>query len=184
MRRPRPITANRLANIARHYLERYVTSSAHLRDLLRERVRKAAVALEVDPAQWYPLVDAEIDKLVQSGALDDERFAVDRARSLQRRGSSKPRIRAGLRSKGLPSEIIDTAIERIDQEKQEEGIDEPDLAAACIFARKRRLGPWRSSPVDEEGRQKELAKLVRAGFGWGLARRVVDAEDEDALGFY
>jgi regulatory protein len=181
MRKPRPITSTRLANIARHYLERYVTSSSHLRDLLRERVRKEAHALSVEPEQWYPLVDDEIAKLLAAGALDDERYASDRARSLFRRGSSQPRIRAGLRSKGLSSEIIDTAIEHLHEEQQEEGVEEPDLVAACTYARKRRLGPWRTGSVDDEGRQRELAKLVRAGFPWSVARRVVDAPDIDAL---
>jgi regulatory protein len=181
MRRPRPITAARLTNIARHYLERYVTSSAHLRDLLRERVRKEARALEVEPEQWYPLVDEEIARLLEAGVLDDERYAADRARSLFNRGSSQPRIRAGLRSKGLSSEIIDQTLTELQEQKQEEGVEEPDLVAACTFARKRRLGPWRTGPIDEEGRQKELGKLVRAGFGWSVARRVVDAPDIDSL---
>lgn len=173
MRRPRPMTAARVAFAARRYLERYITSSSHLRELLREKVRREARALGTDPEQWYPLVDTEITRLIESGALDDQRFATDRTRSLHRRGSSAHRIRSALRSKGLPSDVITQALGDLSEE-HEGSIEEPDLAAARTFARKRRLGPFRRSPVDEEGRKRELGKMVRAGFSWSIARQIVD----------
>ena len=57
-----------------------------------------------------------------------------------------------------------------------------DLRAACVFARKRRLGPYSSMTRGREQREKELATLGRAGFGYAIARKVVDAETiEDLL---
>jgi regulatory protein len=50
-----------------------------------------------------------------------------------------------------------------------------ELAAAFVLARKRRVGPYRRAAVDRAGRAKELPVLARAGFPFGVAKRVVDA---------
>jgi len=52
---------------------------------------------------------------------------------------------------------------------------EPDLAAACRFARRRRLGPYRRGAAD---RQRELAAFARAGFDRRTAERVLACPDE------
>lgn len=48
------------------------------------------------------------------------------------------------------------------------------------LARRRRLGPFRRTGR-EEHREKDMAALGRAGFGYQIARKVVDAEDPDAI---
>ena len=178
MRRPRPMTAGRIRFAAERYLERYMTSSSHLRDLLRERVRREAQALGADPEPWYELVDNEIAVRLASGALDDQRYATDRARRLQRRGSSPSKIRAALRTKGLSGEVTDTALDEVRGELEDEGIEDPEMSAALTFARKRKLGRFRVRAADREEKQREIGKLVRAGFGFGVARQIVD-EDPD-----
>ena len=55
-----------------------------------------------------------------------------------------------------------------------------DLDAACNYARRRRLGPWRSAGRAER-RERDLAALARQGFGYELALRVIDAEDTAVL---
>ncbi|MBP7682971.1 MAG: RecX family transcriptional regulator, partial [Deltaproteobacteria bacterium] len=60
----------------------------------------------------------------------------------------------------------------------------PDLVAACRFARSRKLGPFRRDahePRDREARQKELAKLGRAGFSYEIAIRVIDCESAEMI---
>jgi len=54
---------------------------------------------------------------------------------------------------------------------------DPDLAAACAFARRRRLGPYRRGAGD---RVKELAAFARAGFSRDAARAVLACADPDA----
>jgi regulatory protein len=49
-----------------------------------------------------------------------------------------------------------------------------ELEAARTWARKHRIGPWRTGPVDPEIRRKELARMARNGFGYGVACKVVD----------
>ena len=174
---PRRITAAYLARVTSHYLERYSTTRAHLRRLLGQRVQRSAAHHGEDPEDGMALVDAELERLESLGLINDAAFARDRAKALHRRGKSLRAIAAALRTKGLSSERIDEALEALAS-----GVEgSVELIAAATFARKRRLGPWRSGAPDPDRTRKELAKLARAGFSYALARRVVDAEDPSDL---
>jgi regulatory protein len=174
-RKPRKVTAASLENAALHYLERYATSAANLRRVLMRRVIKSADAHGTDPAEGQELVDALVDRYRKSGLVDDAAYAEMRAGSLHRQGASARMTRAKLAAKGVADEDIDTALETL-----AETAAEPDLAAACNYARRRRLGPWRRRDR-EEHRDRDLAALGRQGFGYELARKVVDAEDTGTL---
>jgi regulatory protein len=52
-----------------------------------------------------------------------------------------------------------------------------ELAAAAAFARKRRIGPWRSPAERADRREKDLAAMARAGFAYRVVRLVMDADD-------
>ena len=54
---------------------------------------------------------------------------------------------------------------------------EPELAAALAYARRRRLGPYRGPDTRMDRREKDLAALGRKGFGYDLARRVIETDD-------
>jgi regulatory protein len=54
---------------------------------------------------------------------------------------------------------------------------DPDIAAACAFARRRRLGPYRRCAADEA---RELAAFARAGFSRRVAEAVLACADPDA----
>jgi len=57
---------------------------------------------------------------------------------------------------------------------------DPDLAAACAFARRRRIGPFGRGPRDSDGgRGKELAAFARAGFARAAAEAVLACADPD-----
>lgn len=165
-RPPRRITAAYLERVSAHYLERYATTRAHLRRLLMRRVAKSCAHHGDDPTEKAELVDAELDRLVRSGFVDDRAFAFARAARLHRRGTSPRLIRSRLFEKGVPSDVIDEAVEALGADAQ--------LDAARVFARKRRLGPWATGPQD---RRKALAKLGRAGFSYDVAVRVLDGEE-------
>ena len=178
-RRPPPvISAVYLSRVTAFYLDRHFTTSGHLRRLLMTRVTRAVAHHGTDPREAEVLVDAEIDRLNQLGALDDRRFAVDKAQSLRRRGSSTAKIRSALHSKRLSSAAVDAALAEI---KAEEPEVDAEWVAACTWARKRRLGPWRMAASNLERRRAELSKMGRAGFSYDIARRIVDADDPSAL---
>lgn len=172
-RDPRRITARYLESYTLHYLERYVTTTHHLRRLLRQRVNRSAAHHGDDPAEGHQLVDALIRKLVDLGLLDDRRYAEDKARALLQRGSSRRRIVQALGAKGLRGSLVDEALAAAGVD------DDAELRAARTYARKRRIGPWREGSADWQTRRKELAKLARRGFSYDVASRVVDAPAED-----
>jgi regulatory protein len=174
-KKPRKVSAESLERAALHYLERFASSAANLRRVLMRRVAKSAEAHGTDPADGAALVDALVARYQQSGLLDDATYARLRAESLHRQGASRRLTRAKLSAKGVDGDDIDGALAAL-----EETAPEPDLAAACNYARRRRLGPWRKSNRAEH-RDRDLAALGRQGFGYDVARKVVDAADCDAL---
>ncbi len=175
-RGPRKATPKYLRNAALYYLQRYASSSAHLRRLLLAKVARSARAYDSDPEmdaeKGAVAVEALIVELLGAGLLDDARYAGERARILHRRGAAARAIRAGLRAKGIESDDIDRALAGLGAEAAE-----PELAAALTYARKRRLGPYRSPAARAERREKDLAALGRKGFGYDMARRVIETDD-------
>ncbi len=173
----KPITAKRLENIAASYIDRYASSAGRLRDVLLRRVRKArhAEAPVVDDVE--AVIEGIVAKYVKSGALDDRRFAEHKADALSRRGTSQRRIREKLALARVGRDDVDHALASL-----RGGSDgDSEFAAAVALARRRRLGPFADPAVRRERRDRHLAAMGRAGFALGLARRVIDAKDEDAL---
>ncbi|NQV48395.1 MAG: RecX family transcriptional regulator [Rhodospirillaceae bacterium] len=173
---PRKVTRSSLENAALYYLERFATSVENMRRVLYRRVDKSARHHETDPEEGRALVDDLIRRYVASGLLDDRVYANAQAITMHRRGKSTRAIRAWLMQKAASGEAIDQALENL----AEDAVD-PDLAAAIRHARRRRLGPYRTRQADEKTRDKELASLARAGFSYGIARRVIDAKDINEL---
>jgi regulatory protein len=149
------------------YLERFPSSGANLRRVLVRRVRRLGVADE-GPAR--AAIETVVDKLRRLGAVDDVAYAAGRARTRLRRGQSLRTIRAGLADKGVAAADVAAAFDGI-------GAD-LDLAAACAFARRRRLGPYRRVEVDKT---RELAAFARAGFSRAVAEAVLGCADEAAV---
>jgi len=105
--------------------------------------------------------------------IDDAVYAAARARRELARGCSLRRIAAGLAAKGVAPEEASAALALLG-----EVAADPDLAAACAFARRRRLGPFRTGAAD---RQRELAAFARAGFNRHAAEAVLACADEAAI---
>ena len=166
----REIGTELLERWALGYLGRYASSAENLRRVLMRRVRRHSPEA-VPPAR--PLIEAIVIRYRESGLLDDAAYAAGRTASLHRRGDSLIAIRARLRAKGVAGEVVASAVGAL----QELGSD-PDLAAACAFARRRRLGPFRRTAGD---RARELAALARAGFSRRVAEAVLACADEAAV---
>jgi len=177
-RRPPVISDSVLEKSALFYLERYAASSGQLRRVLLRRIKRAQV-LGAESAQLKAArghVEALVERFLASGILDDRRFAESQAQSLQRRGNSRRRIRQRLAAKGVDRDFVDDALGTIEPEGETS-----ELAAACVLARRRRLGPYRAAKTRSEFRQKDLATLARAGFSLDVARQVLAARDPEAL---
>ena len=175
-RGPKKATPAYLERAALYYLDRYAAPSAHLQRLLMAKVARSARAHGTDPEAGAAAIEALIARLIQAGLLDDQAYAMARARSLHRRGGSAYAIRGKLASKGVEAALIDEALAALAEQAAE-----PELAAALAFARRRRIGPFRSESIRATHRDKDLAALGRQGFSIHLARRVIDAEDLEQL---
>ena len=156
-----------------HYLERYSSSSTNLRRVLMRRIHRSIAHWGDDLETAIGCLDLVLSKLTRLGYLDDSRYALARAGVLRARGGSTLKVKAGLAAKGVNKELIDMALSQL----AERG-DGGDLEAAFVYARKRRLGPYRISGRDEF-RDRDLAALGRAGFSWAVAKRVVDTRQDE-----
>lgn len=161
------------------YLERYASSKEQLRRVLMRRVDRSAAMGEVDRAEAQGWVDELIGRLGTAGVVDDRTFALARAQTLARRGTSPRLIAARLIHAGVAGELIDEALAELAAQAGQHG--DSARAAAVALARRRKLGPYRSEPGRSERRDKDLAALARAGFDLDTAREVIDAESQEDL---
>jgi len=178
-RQPLKATPEKLKNSALYYLERYDTSSAHLRRRLHQKIQLSAKVHGTDPEEGAAAVEQLIARFTELGLLDDARFAREQVRRLLARGTSGAMIRNRLRAKGLTAEEIDAALAA-----DEAGGAGRELRAALRYARRRRLGPYRldGRPGERaERRDRDLAALGRQGFDFETALQVIDCEDPALL---
>jgi regulatory protein len=114
-----------------------------------------------------------VARLAASGAVSDAAFAASRARSLARAGRSRAAIAAKLAAKGAGREAAAALAEALPDR-------EAELAAACVAARRRRIGPFARGAEDDAARLKALAALARAGFPRGVAEAVLGMDEAEA----
>lgn len=175
-RQPKPATQERLRKAALYYIDRYATSAEHLKSVLMRRVSRSARLHETDQQEGQTWIDEIVADLVNRKLIDDTAFAETRAISLHRGGASKRKIAMALRAKGVGSDDIDGALRSL-----EETHANAEFSAACNYARRRRFGPWRNADERTDRRDRDLAAMARAGFGFQMAQRVIDAPDIDTL---
>jgi regulatory protein len=199
-RTPRKVTPKYLDNAALYYLSRYATSAENLKRVMMRKINRSAKHHGTEVEDGAALLEAMIARYLDSGLLDDGAYAKTRAASLHRRGNSARVITGKLRQKGVGNDDIDAALHALGEEDPD-----PELAAAVMLAKRRRLGPFATKeptrgedgprarggvPRSPQGpdretikdtREKHLAALARAGFSYDIARRVIDADSEDDL---
>ena len=179
-RGPKKATARYLENSAAHYLGRFATSRAHLRQLMMQKVKRSAEHHGTDPAEGEKFVDDIIAKFEKYGFLDDKAYAEMRARSLHAKGTPVRGIRYKLMQKGLGEDHIEAALEHLADEERAADLD---LTAALTLARRRRIGPYRTDDKDvrDERREKDMAVLARAGFSYDVVCQILDADSVEEL---
>jgi regulatory protein len=170
-----PPDRSRLRARALRYLERYGASRGRLARVLERRARREAEAAGADVEAVTAEVADVIEELAELGVVNDAAYAEGRSRALLRRGRSPGRVRRELAMDGIDRAAADAALESYG------GADALAHAAAVRFAKRRGLGPFRDPARRAERRDRDLQALVRQGFPFPLARRVVDADDEAAL---
>ena len=171
-----PPDAAALHAAATAYLARYSATRVTLARALNrlvDRWLRAATGPDA-PAQAAAAkrtVREVVAQLAAAGAVDDAAFAEMRARKLSRTGHSRRAAAAHLAARGVPAELVRTALPQDDA---------GELAAALAYAKRRRLGPFRAGAAPADLRQKDLAAMARAGFAGAVARQVLALTPEAA----
>ena len=190
---PMPINPDRLKtrleNKALHYLGRYASSEANLRQILKRfAMRKCQPDDDADADRdaFRQILETEIDALITRyralGYVDDRAFAVGRARAMRARGASTRRIIQTLKAKGIDakiaSEIMADGLETLsadaDTNTETLSAETPsaETTAARIYAQRRRLGQYASptSQAKPNWKDRHLASMMRAGFNYATAK--------------
>lgn len=173
------IDAALLEEWALSYVGRYAGTAETLRRVLHRRVRRRLGSQAILRGEASGAADALVDALIaryrEAGLVDDASYAAGRARRGLDQGRSLRRIAAGLAAKGVDAAAAATAIAAL-----RDSVADPDLAAACAFARRRRLGPYRTA-AERRDRAAELGAFARAGFDRPTAEAVLGCADEAAV---
>jgi regulatory protein len=172
---PRRIDQTLINEMAKRYLERYEANARRVQNLLATKIARGLRAgwyAEVDPDALRAIIATTVATAERIGLIDDKSYAERRAACLSRRGKSASRIALDLRSRGLDADLTHAAIAESEM---------TDAERARNLARRKRLGPWRMA-ARTENRDKDIARLCRAGFSPGLARSVIDVPMPDTDG--
>ena len=179
---PAPTRAG-LHEAALRHLSRFATTEAGLVRVLDRRVQRWARLAEAEgqgpeTAPLRAFVREVARALVQSGVIDDAAFAAARAARLSRAGRSRRATAAHLAAKGIGGEVAGAALPPA----------EAELPASLVYARKRRIGPFRPAPdpaaettTTPETRLRDLGALARAGFPREVAEQALAMNRDDAL---
>ena len=159
-----------MRGLALHYVGKYATTQAKLTTYLARKIRERGWSNERPPG-----IDALVQQFADLGYINDAQFAESRSRSFVRRGYGERRLNEDLRASGIAD---------ADAVPAKEHMAEGTFTAAENFARRKRLGPFASEGASLEKRHKQLQGFLRAGHGFELAKRFVNAEpgqiiDED-----
>lgn len=98
--------------LVRHEALGKASRSLARRDLTQRELAERLSRAEVPPAAR----DEALGRLVQSGAVDDGRFAKSRAELLAERGAGDALIRHDLAERGIVEEIVETAVAGLEPE--------------------------------------------------------------------
>ncbi|RKG73141.1 regulatory protein RecX [Corallococcus terminator] len=171
---PRKVSARYLENAALHYLKRYAATVSQLKRVLMRRVDRSVKFHGGDRAEAVGWVEALTQKLIRNNLINDGAYAETKAHSLRASGRSARVITQKLRMKGVAQELVQQKVAEATQDVSED-------AAALIWARKKRLGPFRrDASTRADNRQRDLAALARAGFSFTIAKRVIDGTADEA----
>ena len=173
-RAPKKITKQRLKNIALYYLERFESSVDNLRQVLMRRVNDYAYSNpDFDKSEALAWIEEILSDCERYGYISDARFAEMKIKDYLAAGKSARYIKLKLLQKGIEESLIENLL-------QEQEYNPEELA--LNLEKKKKIGPKQKNDEERrEYRQKDLATLVRAGFDYDVAQRVLEKEVFDTF---
>jgi regulatory protein len=147
-------------NAAVHYLQRYSSTVAQLRRVLQRKVMRAQIRGEEIPGDVNKWIEKAVEKCVAHKFVDDKIFAEQKIQSLRRQGRAHSFISTSLQQKGVDKTMVREMLQND---------SDTELQSAIRTVKRKRLG----RDETPEGKQKDLAKLCRAGFSFDVAQRAL-----------
>ncbi len=183
---PKKITERYLYNSGLYYLQRFTASSEHFRFIMMRKINKSCKHhTEQDLEECKKHLDKVITDFIKLGHLNDDAYCTGMVTSMRRRGLSRKMISTKLQQKRLPSDLIEKTLNHIDEQNSDN--ENPDLRAAVLHAKKKRLGAFAhtdkklNDEEQEKAKNRTLGSLARAGYSFGIAQRVLDMDMDEAL---
>ncbi|MDR1026722.1 MAG: recombination regulator RecX [Lactobacillus sp.] len=166
----RKITKQRLKNIALYYLKRFDSSVDNLRQVLKRRTNDFAYQNpDFDKFSAYEWIEELLKEFEGYGYLNDERYAEIKIRGYLSAGKPERYILGKMREKGIDENVVEKLL----------GEQEYDLyEMAMRIAKKKKIGPYRIEEERKDFWQKDMMKLVQAGFDYEVAKQVMETEGE------
>ncbi len=168
----------RLRNSAMSYLARYEVSIYQFENTMKRKLSNFQHDLsETEAIKFIALIKKE---MISAKFIDDKRFAEIKVRSMRRQGSSQRLIFAKLKEKGLSNDVIQSAIDIVD-----EGHEDAEMIAALKFIKKKNIGIYyKNKKINDETneytlREKWFGVLSRKGFTLEVIRKVINIKDID-----
>ena len=166
----------RLRNSAMSYLARYEVSIHQFENTLKRKLSNFQHDLsETESIKFIDLIKKE---MISAKFIDDKRFAEIKVRSMRRQGNSQRLIYAKLKEKGLSNDVIQSAIDIVD-----EGHEDAEMIAALKFIKKKNIGIYyKNEKINDETneytlREKWFGTLSRKGFTLEVIRKVINIKD-------
>lgn len=166
------MTDARLKNIALYYLKRFETTRYGLKVVLKRRVDAYAYQdKNFDKLLAYEWIENLLNDFEEKHYIDDERFAEFKVRDYLAAGKSPRYILGKMKEKGVDEEITLRLLNAQDYNPYD---------AAMKLAAKKKIGPFEPDEAKRrERRTKDLAILVRAGFDYDVAIKVLEKKESD-----
>ena len=153
-------------------MEIFESSGDNLRQVLLRRVNDYAYSNpDFNKSEALVWIEEILSDCERYGYISDVRFAEMKIKDYLAAGKSARYIKLKLLQKGVEESLIENLLQEQDYNPEE---------LALNLAKKKKIGPFRKNEDErKEYRQKDLATLVRAGFDYDVAQKVLGKEDFD-----
>ena len=169
------VTVEEMRNFAFAYVEKYAPSKQQLKTYLLKKYLRASTP-NIKKQDITDLIDIVLSDLEKNKFINDRFYSESKANSMIQRGSSINKIRNYLLGKGIDSEFIKEAIDKINDNNSDQ-----DFFSAIKLCKKKRIGPARTEDNRPLFYKKDISLLARNGFNFETSKKVMDIEKDDYL---
>ena len=154
---------NLLKKYAVTYVSKYESTKKNLEKVLKNKIRRINYTKKNEKLILYKTIFKIIEELESKNIINDKRYADTKILYFSIQGKSKNFIKNYLLQKGIEKNLINITLKNFE-------LNNPDweFESAKIFVRKKILGF-----NDEKNKEKNLAKMSRAGFDYNTSKKML-----------